>query len=514
MQLAAISNGTPLPPPTTAPLFQPPRYAVRVNILWFLSLSLSLTCALLATLVQQWTRRYLRLAQYPTTPKSRVRIRTDLFLGVRVFHTRWVVENISLVMHAAIFLFFAGLVDFLFSINDEVARVILVAVCMLAAAYIVVTALPLFFHQCPYQTPLTSFIWYTRHFLTMGALCSFSCSNHIRKKIGELWGKVYRGFYQHAVDKAERKTEIDEDALRLALTSCSDDDQLETFIEAIPSYLQGGIDLRSRVDDLDFSVLLDDIDHTTHVNDVSFRARVNNIGLLLKASREDPQLGRRIVQLLASCVDIDGRMDTMARRRRAITCARAVWEMSRAFSSTGLTVDLPESACKVLHRLSQDRDPGVALAASSAIAILEHALLKQLSESDRIKGSKRDQKTENMLRAIRGERDPFSAQDQHGQSSGHKSDGRLIAVANFISSILALIPHMGHPSHEELESTRRTLVELCHDLHREVFSTSAQHSFAESLVKLMTDANMAESTGMRSLRLLWFRMTYVVASTF
>jgi hypothetical protein len=407
-------------------------------------------------------------------------------------------------MHAAIFLFFAGLVDFLFSINDEVARVISVAVYVLAATYIVMTALPVYFHQCPYQTPLTSFIWYTHHFFTMGALCSFSCSNRIRTKIGQLSGKVRRGFYQDVVDGAERKTKFDEETLRLALTSCSDDDQLETFLEAMPSYLRGEVDLRSHVDDLGFP---------THVHDVHLRARVNNIGLLLKASREDPQLGRRIVQLLASCTDVNGRMDSSARRRRAITCAYTIREMSRAFSSASQTVDLLESTCKVLHQLSQDRDPGVALAALNTIATLENALLKQLSESDKRKDPSRDKKADSMLRAIRGEWDPLSAKYQHGQSSDHKSDGRLIAVAKFISSILALIPHMGHPSHGELDTTRRTFVELFHDLHREIFSTSAQHSFAESLAELITHAAMAKSTGMHSLRSLWFSMTYVVTPT-
>ncbi|KAH9971313.1 hypothetical protein BGW80DRAFT_1143582, partial [Lactifluus volemus] len=44
--------------PATLPPFSPPRYAIWVNSLWFLSLVISLTSALLATLLQQWARRY------------------------------------------------------------------------------------------------------------------------------------------------------------------------------------------------------------------------------------------------------------------------------------------------------------------------------------------------------------------------------------------------------------------------------------------------------------------------
>ncbi|KAI0298316.1 hypothetical protein BC826DRAFT_877635, partial [Russula brevipes] len=51
--LAAISNGERITLPTLEP-FQPKRYAVHVNILWFLSLCLGLFCGLGATLVQQW----------------------------------------------------------------------------------------------------------------------------------------------------------------------------------------------------------------------------------------------------------------------------------------------------------------------------------------------------------------------------------------------------------------------------------------------------------------------------
>ncbi|KAF8471356.1 hypothetical protein DFH94DRAFT_656039, partial [Russula ochroleuca] len=46
---------TPIPSPVANPLpFTPPRYAIWVNSLWFLSLVIGLTCALLATSLRQW----------------------------------------------------------------------------------------------------------------------------------------------------------------------------------------------------------------------------------------------------------------------------------------------------------------------------------------------------------------------------------------------------------------------------------------------------------------------------
>ena len=86
-QLVNISTGTPL----TIVLaqdnqpFKPTASTVRVNVLWFLSLVLSLTCALSATLMQQWARRYQELAQSHGAPHRRGRIRAYIFDGIRKF---------------------------------------------------------------------------------------------------------------------------------------------------------------------------------------------------------------------------------------------------------------------------------------------------------------------------------------------------------------------------------------------------------------------------------------------
>lgn len=467
-QLAAISNGTQLPPPATEDPFRPKRYAVHVNILWFLSLFLSLSCALGATLVQKWASRYLRLAQFTTTPRSRVRLRTYLFDGVQEFHTRWVVENISLLMHGAIFLFFAGLIEFLFAVDDEVAYIMLVAVCLLAAAYITVTALPVFFHQCPYQTPLTSIIWYTGHFLAMGTWGLFACFNRNRAKIEEFWRHTRNGINNLLVEKVENKIELDEKALKSALTLCRDDSELETFLDAIPGYLQRG-DNRG--------------------------TRVANIGSLLG---EEANLGQRIVQLFASCIDTDRRMDSDARQRRAITCARAIWEITGAFISVDVMVDLPKSTCGILQRLSEDHDPAVKFATLNTIAILGCARLKQPSDP----GVKNDSTKGKKIAAMVG--DTLDVPDPLATQSGPSSeDRRLTAVTNFISDILEVIPDMRNPSHEDLNATRGTLQKLYDGLERKTFSPFVCESFAEVLgeTRRKRDAS-ATTTGRHGFGLL------------
>ena len=69
-----------------------------INALWFLSLSFSLTCAIVATLVQQWSRNYLQSTEegFNPHPHQRVRMRTYLQRGVRKFHLSELVDAIPM----------------------------------------------------------------------------------------------------------------------------------------------------------------------------------------------------------------------------------------------------------------------------------------------------------------------------------------------------------------------------------------------------------------------------------
>ncbi|KAI9462041.1 hypothetical protein F5148DRAFT_982897, partial [Russula earlei] len=94
--------------------FSAPTLAVWYNGLWLLSLVISLTCALLATLLQQWARRYLRVAYPRLSPYKRARIRAFYADGVDKLHVPWTVEALPALLHISLFLFFAGLGVFLF----------------------------------------------------------------------------------------------------------------------------------------------------------------------------------------------------------------------------------------------------------------------------------------------------------------------------------------------------------------------------------------------------------------
>ncbi|KAH9957134.1 hypothetical protein BC827DRAFT_1157447 [Russula dissimulans] len=254
-QLAALSSGNPIsiPPGLPGQAFQPSASAVRVNTLWFLSLALSLTCALLATLMQQWARRYLQASRSWYAPYKRARIRAFFAEGIERFGLPRAVEALPALLHASVFLFFAGLVDFLININHTVAFSLLSSVAIGASAYFLCTVLPLVYPNSPYQTPLTTLLWI---FQQTTLVLSLDLTRRIVKFIYQhtglvvwkLYGRVIFKLGEHSRRLAQglsrsreatalkQPAEMDSRALSWALDVLDEDHDLEEFVAAIPGY--------------------------------------------------------------------------------------------------------------------------------------------------------------------------------------------------------------------------------------------------------------------------------------
>ena len=159
--------------PASPPPFSPPNYAVWVNALWFLSLVISLTCALLATLLQQWARRYLKVTQPRYALHKQARIRAFLSEGVDKCFLPWTVEALPTLLHISLFLFFAGLVVFLWNVDLTIFKLVLSWVGICTALYGCITVMPILRHDSPYLTPLSLPVWHIVtgiSFLTFRAL--------------------------------------------------------------------------------------------------------------------------------------------------------------------------------------------------------------------------------------------------------------------------------------------------------------------------------------------------------
>ncbi|KAK0442927.1 hypothetical protein EV421DRAFT_2056469, partial [Armillaria borealis] len=112
----AIANGSPVVSITPSPLnptiaFVPATTDVWVNGLWFTSLFLSLTTALVAVLVKQWLHHYVALPS--GTPRDRSFIRQFRYSGFEKWHVQVIIGLLPVLMHLALAIFLSGLVIFL-----------------------------------------------------------------------------------------------------------------------------------------------------------------------------------------------------------------------------------------------------------------------------------------------------------------------------------------------------------------------------------------------------------------
>jgi hypothetical protein len=248
-QLLADPNVSRTLIPAKPPPFAPPKSAIWVNSLWFLSLAISFTCALLATLLQQWARRYLTITQQPRyTPHKRARICAFLADGVDKSYLPWAVEALPTLLHLSLFLFFAGLLVFLFDLHLTVFKVVACWVGLSVGIYGWITLMPIFRPDSPYYAPLSSpaLIVYTGVsygvFRVVSLFTGFRCvSNETRHRFLYLmetnrerlgWGVV-----KTAQETASAlKREIDRRVLRRTINALDEDHELEQFFECIPDF--------------------------------------------------------------------------------------------------------------------------------------------------------------------------------------------------------------------------------------------------------------------------------------
>ena len=243
------------PLPASPPPFSPPTYAIWVNSLWFLSLVISITCALLATLLQQWARRYLKVTQPRSSLHKRARIRSFFAEGVKSSHFAWVVEALPTLIHVSLFLFFAGLVVFSWNVNLTIFKVVLSWISVCTALYGFITVFPIFRHDSPCYSPLTPltkpvvsmivfvlfllYHWCFYAFLVCISWC-FGCGSSLRANFGHVivWFAEVMDMTLLTPEKAALKSssETDTRALMWTFDSLDEDHELERFFTGLPGF--------------------------------------------------------------------------------------------------------------------------------------------------------------------------------------------------------------------------------------------------------------------------------------
>ena len=159
---------------------------VWVIALWLISLVLSLTCALIATLLQQWARRYVETPKSSNVLRHRARVRSLLLVGTKLYKIPIIVETLPTLLHFSVYLFLAGLVIVFHTIHKTVAIAVDVAVGVSGLAYLALSILPCLDVRCPYRTPISQILWYPCHvFPSFAATFFHRCMLGLRKRLNQ-----------------------------------------------------------------------------------------------------------------------------------------------------------------------------------------------------------------------------------------------------------------------------------------------------------------------------------------
>ena len=141
-------------------------------------------------------------------------------------------------LHIALFLFFCGLIVFLFNIDTALAHIMLVFSIPALFIYVLLTSLPVFFYDCPYKTPLTFVLSYITYAI---ATCRLKSQRPGKGASHHQWHPEKQTTHLTNIwarDGAEQGAELDHTALRWTLLALTDHDDLELFVKALQDLLQ------------------------------------------------------------------------------------------------------------------------------------------------------------------------------------------------------------------------------------------------------------------------------------
>ena len=345
-QLFNISNGTPLTSVVaqSGQPFTPTASAIRVNVLWFLSLILSLTCALSATLIQQWARRYQELTQRHGATHRRGRMRAYIHDGITRFEMVRVVATMPTLLHISVFFFFAGIADFLFPIYPTVAYTTLCCIMAFALAYAVLTVLPNIYLNCPYRTPLSNITWRISQF---SAVIFLQTILRIRKSFSKIWNlmnrqppespgpespgpdrwetvesqvQIRRQWFSQGMRRSVELSAYRADstvvtnALTWTLTTLDEDEGIEDFARRVPGFF-------------DSHVVLD--------------ATSAILPLMSRQPNTGPVFGSRLYDLLKTCISETSILGEEKRKKRLRVCMMCLWSFGNAYNQLGSSLVLP-----------------------------------------------------------------------------------------------------------------------------------------------------------------------------
>lgn len=363
-----------------------------------------------------------------------------MFQGVLRFRLDTVANIVPLLLHASVFLFFTGLVKFLFQVNNALAYPLLACVVACVIVYVTLTLLPLFYRDCPFLTPVSGLLWRFLQALQFISIVSFrriykaitpnwtprlmNLKEYVGKCKERFWGGLQHDLERRAVDASQ---DLDTYALQWTLKSLREPSELESFIAGIPGFL-GSATITSETPQLTPSSIT--LYNLLHVTDVHLGLR---IGHLLKTQLHTP-----------------------------IACVDALWHITRWYD----VVNVPqwdrafgEATVDSLRALKGSRDVAIALAARCAAALSVRVVLKDLRRILEQAPTKRLRITE-LRKVLHGLMDAELPEVESPTDDSEElvRDGHLLNMADVLTGVVPLLPGVDETRAHLLWDTLDTLL--------------------------------------------------------
>ncbi|KAH9974813.1 hypothetical protein BGW80DRAFT_1458303 [Lactifluus volemus] len=240
-QISSLSLQASVPPPSPLPPLtaNPSRSDIVVNALLFISLVLSLSAALLATLVQRWARDHMQIFHRYKHPLKVSRIRQYLHEGVDRWHMAVIAEAVPTLIHVSLFLFLVALAVFLSNANWAVAKPTIFFITLFLAWYLIATILPVAKPQFPLRSPVSVLLWFVVQ----------SISPRLYKDSGDgemkpVSQNMVDGLMDLALEHKLVRTYRDRRAIAWLARGLTGDAEMESFASSIPGSFNPGWGVR------------------------------------------------------------------------------------------------------------------------------------------------------------------------------------------------------------------------------------------------------------------------------
>lgn len=175
--------------PSTQPPFAPSCAVITINALWFISLTLSLMAALTTILIQQWVRRY---NDFPSSidPEHKACLRQRRYEALNIWLVPQIISSLSVLLQVSLFLFLAGVVTLVWTLNTTVAIVTSFITALFSVGFLLTAILPLVDADCPYKSPLawaTYIVVSQLSTLPSRFICLVTRRHQLYKKPRKIW---------------------------------------------------------------------------------------------------------------------------------------------------------------------------------------------------------------------------------------------------------------------------------------------------------------------------------------